>query len=250
MTLPRLALESPEFRMNGGTQIRRDPRMQIDGATAGVASGPPAVFGQVMGASVQHPQPSPQVGGAPIQDPPKKTGGAPIDCAPGCTQNQSEEVQHLTRQVKELQGLLLQLAEQQAAGQQAAAEPAEASEEEQPAPEVSYVPRKAKLVSATRQVKNPTTRESVAAAKRLQQLQEILDEKQAEMEALQAEQEEVEAAEREEIEAEERRLAARKKQLEEERVSRLRNRMAREATTEEPVSTHVVMAVFPARSSW
>lgn len=246
MTLPRLALESPEFRLNGGTQIRRDPRMQLDSATAGVASGPPAVFGQVMGASVQNPQPSPQVGGAPLSDPPKKTGAAPIECAPGCTQAQSEEVQHLTQQVKELQGLLLQLAEQQAAGQQATAESDETLEEDQPAPEVSYVPRKAKMVSNSRHVttspvRNATQRESLAASQRLQRLQEILEEKQAEMEALQAEQEEVEAAEREEIKAEERRLAARKKQLEADRVARLRSRMGRESVTEEPIASRASM---------
>ena len=244
ISLPKVSFETPEFKLNGWTQFRRDPHMVLDGGTAPMAQNNPVLFGQLAGATMQQSS-QPRNSVAPSKgkdDSQNQTAPSNPPCDSPCvTGEQSEEVRELAKQVQQLQGLLLQLAEQQAGGQQAAAESTETAEEEQPAPEVSYVPRKAKMVSTTRQVKNPTTRESVAAAKRLQQLQEILDEKQAEMEALQAEQEEVEAAEREEIEAEERRLAARKKQLEEERVSRLRNRMARESTTEEPVARKVSM---------
>lgn len=259
MTLPRIEMETPNFRLNGGARVRRNPQMEIDRATAGVSNGAPLIHGPLMGAGLQGTRESAPVKGKPES---AEGDGGQKESASGCTpcsttKVQSEEVRELALHVKELQGLVLQLAEQKAAeqraldqqanGQQAITEPSETFESDQPAPEVSYVPRKAKVVSTTRQAattrtaKNSPTRESLAASDRLQKLQEILEEKQAEMEALQAEQEEVEAAEREEIKAEERRLAARKKQLEADRVARLRSRMGRESVTEEPIASRASM---------
>ncbi len=235
LTLPKMSFGLPEFRIRGMGRGRREAQMRLDEGTAPMASGAPAIYGPLLGAGLQQQtNVSRPASAAPASAPPAEpaAAAAPAGCVDARTlQQQSEEVRQLSMQVQQLQGLLLQLAEQQAAGETAGET---AVEEGQLAPEVTYVPRKTKLVSTTRAARtSPKQPGSVAAAQRLQLLQQTLDEKQAEVEALMLEQEEIEASEQQEIEEAEDRLATRKKQLEAERVARLRNRMARESTSQE-----------------
>lgn len=229
-SLPSLSLGLPQFRLMGMGRNRREAHMKLDQGTAPMANGAPAVYGPLLGASLQSRAAAPAAAASPNAAPAAVAPASNNWVDPCALREQQEEVRQLTQQVQQLQGFLLQLAEQQAATQSA-----DARDEEQPAREVSYVPRKAQMVSNTRPVRTSSKQKS-AAFQRLQELKQTLEDREAEVKDLMAEQEEIEASERQEIREEEELLTVRKNQLESERIARLRNRMAKQSAPSEPVA--------------
>lgn len=238
MTLPKIALETPSLRLNGGARVRRNPQMDIDGAVAGVASGPPIVHGPLLGAGYTSaaqsrtaaPQAAPK---AAAQDAPAGTpSDSPADdrCVDPCTlREQQEEVRQLTQQVEQLQGILLQLTESQAVKKDT-----DDIEQEGSDNDVSYIEPKTRTVAYQT---SRHLRSSGLGRERQRQLQQ-----EEELAALEAEtalrQEEIEdgyaqkVAELEEMQArmerlqleQKRLLEAKLKKIDSERERRLRTR--------------------------
>ena len=244
MTLPKFAFETPSLRLNGGARVKRDAQMDIDGATAGAAAGPPVIHAPLLGAGFQQPQLRPRGAGAPAaapagSKPPTEPEAAPASqnhCAPGCTQNQSDEVQQLSLQVQQLQALILQLAEQKAA------QGGEAVDQMELGDEVGSVPPKSRVVaksvsrsSQSRDLEQERElqlqrEEELAAleaeeAARQQEFEESYAQKMAELDAMQSRMEQLELQEKRVLEAKLQKIAS-------DRERRLRSRMSTPATRE------------------
>lgn len=142
ITMPRITLETPEFRFNGFTQYRRDAHMQIDSANAPVSHMDPAIYGNLVGASIganatqSTPSSSNNAGSTPAGNDTKSTPAASTPQVPcyqypncdGCVQNSNtKQVQELASQVQQLQGVIAQLiqAQQQLAQANTPAPPAQ-----------------------------------------------------------------------------------------------------------------------------
>lgn len=228
LTLPKMSIGLPEFRIRGMGRGRREAQMRLDEGTAPMASGAPAIYGPLLGAGLQQQSAvSRPASAAPASTPPAEPAAAPAAAAPaGCVdartlQQQSEEVRQLSVQVQQLQGLLLQLAEQKAAEQQeVSAEPVDDL-----TGDVSYAPpRKTTRRPASRpapkapEVDDAALEAEAEAAERQVQLQQSYAQKCAELEDTQARMEQIEIQHKQLLEANLQKISA-------DREKRVRDRM-------------------------
>ena len=114
ISLPKLSLETPEFRLSGFTRFRREPQMQLDGNVAAAAHTNPLLFGQLHHSTAQRPAaaaaPSPEPAAA---APAVAPAAAPAPCTiEGCQVNHvGQNIGALWQQVAQLQKMLQQAEE-------------------------------------------------------------------------------------------------------------------------------------------
>lgn len=123
VSIPKISIETPEFRINGWRKFRRDAQMQVDEATAPAATGNPVLFGQLMATQNQTARPFNDQTARPSND---RTASpaenlAPPESAPCTLRQGADDVRQLSQQVQQLQTLVLQMAEIQAAAAQGSA---------------------------------------------------------------------------------------------------------------------------------